>query len=342
MPPMKRVRVTMGGKVVSEVDVDRVLTIGRKPPADIVVADADVSKMHARIRPDGDRLYVSDLGSTNGTSVDGGERLAPNREVPLEPGQKLVLASAVIEVIEAERPQSSAGFAATERTVAVGGGLMQSALVNVARFKAAQARLVVAAEHDRRVLPIAEMEVVVGRDGEEAQIVIQHQSVSGRHARIRFEDGRFVVEDLKSANGTFLDGSPVAAATPVGNQQALTFGTVDCLFVQRPPETAAGAGEDARTEALCAHVVRLAKATRQQADDVLAEHRRSGTQIGQLFVERGILGAKEWSEIHRQRDVIASMSPVAAGSRASPAKVVGILVVILGLAAVAAVFLFRK
>jgi hypothetical protein len=47
------------------------LTIGRSAPADIVIADDVISRVHCRIEPVGDNLQVTDLGSTNGTFVDG-------------------------------------------------------------------------------------------------------------------------------------------------------------------------------------------------------------------------------------------------------------------------------
>jgi pSer/pThr/pTyr-binding forkhead associated (FHA) protein len=340
---MQRVRVTVKGQVVEERDVDRELIVGRKPPADIVIADSEVSSRHARIKPGGSSLLVADLGSTNGSTVDGVAKLAPDADTPLAPGQKLRIGPAIIEALAEERPESSAGFASTEKTVAIGGRAMQSMLVNVARFKAAQPKLVVAAEHEKRVVPIEEMEVVVGRDSKQAQIAIQHQSVSSKHARLKFENGRFLVEDLKSSNGTFVDGNPVAVATPIQGEQALTFGTVDCLFVQRTPESggAGGTPQDPHAEALCDHTVRLGKATSQQSKDVLAEHRRSGASLGQVFVERGILAPKEWSEIYRQRQIIGTLAPLARKGGLSLSKVVGIVVVILGLAAVAAFFLLK-
>ena len=344
MPPMQRVRVTLKGQVVTEVDVDRDLTIGRKAPADIVVVDTEISGRHVKLSPGGDGILVTDLGSTNGSTIDDGARLAPNTAVSLVLGQKLKIGAAVVEIVgsaEPERPESSSGFASTEKTVQIGGGAMQSVLVNIARFKAAQPRLVVAAEHDRRVIPIESMDVVVGRDGKHAQIVVQHQSVSSAHAKIRYENGRFLVEDLKSSNGTFLDGNPVAVATPIQGEQVLTFGTVDCLFVQKAAESGAGPTLDPHAEALCAHTVRLGKATHQQAKEVLAEHRSSGTSLGQLFVGKGMVPAKEWSEIYRQRQIISTLAPLAAKGGASVSKIVGIVVVILGLAAVAAFFLLK-
>ena len=47
------------------------LKIGRTPPADVVLADSEVSRSHCLVALDGDDLVVSDLGSTNGTYVDG-------------------------------------------------------------------------------------------------------------------------------------------------------------------------------------------------------------------------------------------------------------------------------
>ena len=43
------------------------LTIGRSAPADIIVNNNRVSRLHARISFSGDAFNVIDLGSTNGT-----------------------------------------------------------------------------------------------------------------------------------------------------------------------------------------------------------------------------------------------------------------------------------
>ncbi|MFA5566177.1 MAG: DUF3662 and FHA domain-containing protein [Acidimicrobiia bacterium] len=48
-----------------------VVTIGRVPESTIVLADPNVSRNHAEIRPHADGQMVIDLGSTNGTLVNG-------------------------------------------------------------------------------------------------------------------------------------------------------------------------------------------------------------------------------------------------------------------------------
>lgn len=50
---------------------DRVVTIGRLPDCDITIMDSNVSRHHAEIRPRGDGFVLVDLGSTNGSRVNG-------------------------------------------------------------------------------------------------------------------------------------------------------------------------------------------------------------------------------------------------------------------------------
>jgi pSer/pThr/pTyr-binding forkhead associated (FHA) protein len=58
-------------------------------------------------------------------------------------------------------------------------------------------------------LRVPEGEAVLGRDNS-AQVVVPLDGVSRRHARIVFEGSAYWLQDLKSTNGTFLNGSPVA------------------------------------------------------------------------------------------------------------------------------------
>jgi hypothetical protein len=57
-------------------------TIGRKAPADIVLPDSEISRAHCRLALRGEELWVTDLGSTNGTFVNG-ERVQEPAVVPV-------------------------------------------------------------------------------------------------------------------------------------------------------------------------------------------------------------------------------------------------------------------
>lgn len=50
---------------------DATIRIGRKAGNDLVLADEKTSGVHCEIAPEGDRLVLKDLGSTNGTFLDG-------------------------------------------------------------------------------------------------------------------------------------------------------------------------------------------------------------------------------------------------------------------------------
>jgi hypothetical protein len=50
---------------------EHILTIGRLPECNIVLADPNVSRKHAEIRPRGQGFVLTDFNSTNGTRVNG-------------------------------------------------------------------------------------------------------------------------------------------------------------------------------------------------------------------------------------------------------------------------------
>lgn len=63
---------------------DRVISIGRLPECTITLNDPNVSRRHAEIRP-GREIFIVDLGSTNGTKVNGlrivGERVLADGDI---------------------------------------------------------------------------------------------------------------------------------------------------------------------------------------------------------------------------------------------------------------------
>jgi hypothetical protein len=66
------------------------LRIGRLPDNDLVVEDALISRVHARLRVSGELTWIRDVGSSNGTFVDQ-RRLVPDREELLMPGTHIRL-----------------------------------------------------------------------------------------------------------------------------------------------------------------------------------------------------------------------------------------------------------
>jgi pSer/pThr/pTyr-binding forkhead associated (FHA) protein len=71
------------------------LTIGRSEKCTLILDDAYVSQMHARIFSRGDRFVAEDLGSTNGTYLNG-QRLTSPAE--LQRGDRVKIGKTVLEL----------------------------------------------------------------------------------------------------------------------------------------------------------------------------------------------------------------------------------------------------
>jgi hypothetical protein len=69
------------------------VTLGRSRQCDVVLEDPNVSREHAEIRPRGGSWVLSDLGSTNGSSVNG--RRIDGPEV-LKPGDEIEVGTSVM------------------------------------------------------------------------------------------------------------------------------------------------------------------------------------------------------------------------------------------------------
>jgi hypothetical protein len=65
------------------------VVVGRLPECDVVLNDPNVSRRHAELRRSGEGVVVTDLGSTNGTRVNG----VPVRERQLASGDEITVGS---------------------------------------------------------------------------------------------------------------------------------------------------------------------------------------------------------------------------------------------------------
>jgi pSer/pThr/pTyr-binding forkhead associated (FHA) protein len=61
---------------------------------------------------------------------------------------------------------------------------------------------------------LADQQITIGR-ANDATLVLSDDYASSRHARLFPQDGQWIVEDLGSTNGTYLDRQKVTQPTPV-------------------------------------------------------------------------------------------------------------------------------
>lgn len=72
------------------------IIIGRAENCDLVLAhDGTVSRRHAKVLVEGERLFIEDLGSTHGTFVDG-QRISGRTE--LRPGAIIRIGNTYLQV----------------------------------------------------------------------------------------------------------------------------------------------------------------------------------------------------------------------------------------------------
>ncbi|MGB4862355.1 MAG: FHA domain-containing protein [Tepidiformaceae bacterium] len=82
-----------------------------------------------------------------------------------------------------------------------------------------------------REYPITAPTVLIGR-ADANQVVIDHVSVSRRHAQLVIESGKVTIEDLGSGTGTFVGSQRLPANTPslVESGQSIRFGDTEARF----------------------------------------------------------------------------------------------------------------
>jgi hypothetical protein len=84
--PRLRVESAPGLQAGSAYDLSNGAVLGRGDHADIVLEDTYASSRHASLTPHGDTVVVEDLGSTNGTLLNGAPLTGPQ---PLHDGDRI-------------------------------------------------------------------------------------------------------------------------------------------------------------------------------------------------------------------------------------------------------------
>lgn len=181
-----------------------VIRIGRSPESAVSTpADRVVSAQHAKLVRLDEGYVLLDLESTNGTFLNGSRV----ERAPVGDGDVIELGPGGPQIrIELLAPGAADRDA--QATVVI---------PNFAELAAGgRGRLLV------RELPLTGQALVLGRTSP-ADVVLDSPIVSRRHARLTPGEGGLVLEDLGSANGTYLEGRRVTS-TPVAPGERIVVG----------------------------------------------------------------------------------------------------------------------
>ena len=110
--PLATFGVAAGPRYGEQIPVPApVVTIGRGGDADLVIDDDSVSAKHARLEFDLGAWRITDLGSTNGTAIEG-VKLAPDVPTPLPYGATVRFGGVKLQFREVESADLAAARAA--------------------------------------------------------------------------------------------------------------------------------------------------------------------------------------------------------------------------------------
>ncbi|MCX7992463.1 MAG: FHA domain-containing protein [Fimbriimonadales bacterium] len=203
--------------------------IGRDPSSDVLISDGTVSRRHACITLEENHAYIQDLGSTNGTYLNG-EPVGAER-IPLPPDAELRFGSVAMTL---ELPE---GF----ETPAV-----------AAEVAPPLAYLVSLSDAAMRFPLYARPQRIGRRAGND--IVIPDSYVSGQHAVIEIIGADIRITDLGSTNGTFIGETKIAPNMPttVPADALLTLGKtqfhIEWVSTEPAAEAATETEPDAKTQ----------------------------------------------------------------------------------------------
>jgi serine protease Do len=178
--------------------VTKKLVIGRYQ-ANIVLDDQRISRRHAVVRPIEGGMEIEDLGSANGTCVNG---------VAIHGARRLRQG----DVVQVGRIALKAKVPAPMRddTMVVGASNGPHVVVTSGSLTGQR-------------YPVR-TELLIGR--RDADLLLDDPQVSRSHAVVRMVNGALEIEDLHSANGTFVNGSRIDGTQRLRPGDAITIGPI--------------------------------------------------------------------------------------------------------------------
>ncbi len=188
------------------------LIIGRTPLCNLQLANPQVSRRHARITARGDDYWIEDLGSANGTLVDGKVIDAPT----------LLTKKSDVNIGGFQISYQPRADAPTTQLSLIGRGPPVT--------------------NQTFVLPRGPVQV--GRGGDNS-IIIDDKSLSRNHALLNVNLKDVTVEDLNSRNGTYVNHIRIEKET-LKPGDAIRFGSVEFKLTQRGNTTKAAAANPLR------------------------------------------------------------------------------------------------
>lgn len=220
---------------VKRIELNREVTrLGRDPEGEVVIdiAAAVVSRRHAEIKKTGEKFFISDLKSFNGTLV-GGKRitetvqLCDGDEIQLGAGGPLLRLADPAHPAPAQRPlgaptpSQQAIPSAFGQIAAMAGQTIVStgtgSLTPTTPAGSSEPQLLARLSFDTRP------QLSVGR-APDNDLRLDGLQISNHHARFARDNGSVTVEDAGSTNGVYVNGERIGGRHPVQLSDVIQIG----------------------------------------------------------------------------------------------------------------------
>lgn len=185
--------------------------MGRAEDNEIVLSDGGVSRRHAQVYVSRGEVTVEDLGSGNGTYYNG-YRI---QSQPVHDGDEIVIDPFVLQF------KLRGADKATSAPAARG---------DDGRSAPARLQVVVGSGMAGSSYPITSRGLSIGRS-EDRDVVIADPAASRHHCQIALQGGEYVLRDMGSANGVFVNAVRVRECT-LADADLVKIGNTEMRFVR--------------------------------------------------------------------------------------------------------------
>lgn len=229
--------------------------LGRQDDAEIQIPHLSVSRLHCELLRTGDALMVRDLGSRSGTLLNG---QALTGEQRLRNGDTLRLGDVEVQIRLVERKAEQAASVDPEGQTILHPGWAHPGTTSTDTFwgqpdagrvgpdegdgmpartllsgSAKSAAAPGGAGGERVEIHLKNVPQTIGRAPDCNILLADQLLISRRHAELAPEGRTWVIRDLGSSNGTFVNGVSVRRAVPLAVGDVVTIGGYQLSFTGR-------------------------------------------------------------------------------------------------------------
>ena len=214
------------------------LTVGAGNRADVALDDASKGQLIFQVEAEGDRWFLQPLDSGTTPSVN---QTPATERVPLEHMAIIQAGHHVFVFIQHDDPHVSSTYAANQWLIGqvLGGPEEEAPLAATLPFAAAfDPNKTGPGEGTAPSVPLelpgaielSERQMLIGRDASRVDICLTDFRVSRVHACVTRTGRTATITDLKSANGTFIDGQLIDRPTVIREGDRVQIGPYNLVF----------------------------------------------------------------------------------------------------------------